>query len=317
MPDLTGVTNREVLSAMVADAYHGEKAGLVSNFTAQLWAFTNRMQLGDLVVLPLKTTSQIAIGRIIGPYEYRAEGDPERRHLRRVRWERTDVPRIAIRQDLLHSLGAFMTICEISRNDAAMRLEQIATSGIDPGARMSAQLAAASDGETERISAGKVDVEEYATDRLSQIIAERFAGHSLSRLVGAVLTAEGFVCEVSDEGPDGGIDVFAGRGALGLDPPRLVVQVKSSPTPVDAPTVRQLHGVIATHGADQGLMVAWGGVNKVARRELGTQRFNLRVWAAAELIEAICRNYVRLPDWVRAELPLKQIWTAVEDTGPD
>jgi hypothetical protein len=27
--------------------------------------------------------------------------------------------------------------------------------------------------------------------------------------------------------------VFAGRGPLGLDSPRLIVQVKSSPTPVD------------------------------------------------------------------------------------
>ena len=95
------------------------------------------------------------------------------------------------------------------------------------------------------------------------------------------------------------------------------MQVKSSPSAVDAPTVRQLHGVISTHGADQGLMVAWGGVNKVARRELGTQRFNVRVWAAADLVDAICRNYNRLPDWVRAELPLKQIWTVVEDDTAD
>ena len=77
---------------------------------------------------------------------------------------------------------------------------------------------------------------------------------------------------------------FAGRGPLGLDSPNLIVQVKSSPTPVDVKIVRELHGVLSTHGADQALLVAWGGVNKVARRELQGQFFRVRVWDADDLL---------------------------------
>ena len=33
--------------------------------------FASRMQVGDLVVLPLKTQSAIAIGKVAGPYVYR------------------------------------------------------------------------------------------------------------------------------------------------------------------------------------------------------------------------------------------------------
>jgi restriction system protein len=119
--------------------------------------------------------------------------------------------------------------------------------------------------------------ERASLDRIQAFIAEHFAGHGLARLVGAVLEAEGFRCQVADPGPDGGIDVFAGRGPLGLDSPRLIVQVKSSPTPVDVKVVRELHGVLSTHGAEQALLVAWGGVNKAAKQELRNQFFKVRV----------------------------------------
>ena len=128
-----------------------------------------------------------------------------------------------------------------------------------------------------------------------------------------MLESEGFFTQVAPPGPDGGIDVFAGKGPLGLDSPRLIVQVKSSPTPVDARVVRELHGVLSTHGAEQALLVAWGGVNKVARQELRSQFFRVRVWDADDLLNAVIRNYDSLGEELRADLPLKRIWTLVEE----
>ncbi len=162
-------------------------------------------------------------------------------------------------------------------------------------------------------SSSGIDLERAALDRIQAFIAGRFAGHGLARLVGAVLEAEGFRCQVADPGPDGGIDVFAGRGPLGLDSPRLIVQVKSSPTPVDVKVVRELHGVLSTHGAEQALLVAWGGVNKAAKQELRNQFFKVRVWSADELLAALMRTYPVLSEDLRAELPLKQIWSLVEE----
>ncbi len=317
--DLTGVNDKDELRQIVDAAYPGSAKQRISNFCNQLWALTNRIEVGDLVVLPLKTTSQLAIGEVTGPYEYRANEAANCRHLRPVRWLQTDIPRTAVKQDLLYSLGAFMTVCQLKRNEAAARIKALSESGVDPGSAAEELFGAMTsetddDGEaaTDASASTGVDLEQYASDRLSSIVAERFAGHKMAHLVGAVLEAQGFVCDVSPEGPDGGIDIFAGQGPLGLDPPRLIVQVKSSPTPIDARTVRELHGVISTHGADQGLMVAWGGLNKVARQELGTQRFNVRVWESADLIQHVVSNYPNLPDSIRAELPLKQVWAVVE-----
>jgi|TARA_Y100000031_G_scaffold81883_1_gene90224 restriction system protein len=313
--DLSGASGRTDVLELVKAAWPTDLDKKHINFAGQLWALRGRMEVGDLVVLPLKTTKQIAIGRVTGEYRYDSDVETDKSHIRPVEWLRTDIPRPAVLQDLLHSMGAFMTVCRLSRNDAAWRIEQLAETGTDPGARPSngapdSQPSGAEDESDEDLVG--FDVEQYAIDRVTTVISERFAGHGLAHLVGAVLEAEGFVCDVATPGPDGGIDVFAGSGPLGLDAPRLLVQVKSGANPVGPDTVRQLHGVIATHGADQGLLVTWGGVNKTARRELENQRFNLRVWDSSDLIEAVCRNYHRLSKDLQSALPLKQVWAVVE-----
>lgn len=311
--DLSAASSRDDVCELVRKAYPDAPDGKINNFTAQLRALRSRIAVGDLVVLPLKTTSQVAIGVVTGSYEHRDDPDPARRHVIPVDWRRTDIPRTAIHQDLLYSLGAFMTICEIRRNDAARRLEHLMKEGVDPGARPGVvQEDEATEAEVATTSSG-LDLERVSLDRIQAYIAERFAGHGLARLVGAVLEAEGFVCQVADPGPDGGIDIYAGRGPLGLDSPRLIVQVKSSPTPVDAKVVRELHGVLSTHGADQALLVAWGDVTKAAKQELRNQFFKVRVWSADDLLDALMRAYPSLDEDLRAELPLKQIWTLVED----
>lgn len=317
VPDLTDVASREQLWERVRAAYPDDPDGTISNFAGQLWALRSRIQPGDTVVLPLKTSSQIAIGVATGGYRFVAEAEPERRHVIDVDWQRIDVPRTAVHQDLLYSLGAFMTVCQIKRNDGAWRLRKILATGSDPGARPETVKDEAVD---EAIVAGSsgtagtvVDLERAARDRIQSFVASRFAGHRLSNLVAAVLEAEGFFTQVAPPGPDGGIDVFAGRGPLGLDSPGLIVQVKSSPTPVDSRVVRELHGVLSTHGAEQALLVAWGGVNKVARQELRSQFFRVRVWDSDDLLNAVMRNYDRLAEELRADLPLKRIWTLVEE----
>ena len=314
IPDLTEATTREQLKKIVSDARPGAKARQVANFAGQLWALRARVTPGDLVVLPLKKDPQIALGIVTDGYGYREDENSVARHCIRVDWKRTDVPRTAVRQDLLHSLGAFMTVCQIKRNDGAWRLQQILHAGIDPGERTEA-VEAVEAGESDDVDSpeSSFDLERIVRDQIQAFVAEQFAGHGLSDLVAAVLRAEGFFTEVSSRGPDGGIDVFAGRGPLGLDSPKLIVQVKSSPTPVDVKIVRELHGVLTTHGADQALLVAWGGPNKVATQELRGQFFRVRVWDADDLVDAVLRNYDRLDEGTRAALPLKRIWSLVAE----
>ena len=314
VPDLTQTTEREQVKRLVRDAYPGAKDGAVNNYAGQLWALRSRIKPGDLVALPLKKQPQIALGIVSRGYQYRVDQDRDGRHWISVDSKRTDVPRTAIRQDLLYSLGAFLTVCQIKRNDAAWRLQSVLEAGTDPGARAEiVEAVETADDEVPDSSDTAFDIEQLARDQVQQHVAEQFAGHRLADLVAAVLGAEGFFTEVAGAGPDGGIDVFAGRGPLGLDSPKLIVQVKSSPAPVAATVVRELHGVLSTHGAEQALLVAWGGVNRVAQRELRNQFFRVRVWDADDLLDAILRNYDRLDEEWRTELPLKRIWSLASE----
>jgi restriction system protein len=132
-------------------------------------------------------------------------------------------------------------------------------------------------------------------------------------LVDALLRATGYTTAVAPPGPDGGVDIVAGRGPMGFDSPRLCVQVKSSHGPVNVELIQRLHGSMKSVGADQGLFVSWGGFNSKVPTEERTQFFTIRLWDSGDLIENLLENYERLSPDIQAELPLKRIWVLVHE----
>ena len=313
VPDLTAANTRAEIEAIVRESYPDANDGKVRNFTGQLHAFKNRMESGDLVVLPLKGRPQVALGRIAGPYVFRADVS-QGNHTRKVQWLRRDVPRTHFGQDLLYSLGAFMTICQIHRNNAEERVRKILEGERDPGLGVAADQGAMVDpatGEGESEESSARDIEQLAKDQILSELEVRFKRHDLARLVEAVLRAQGYVTRLSPPGPDGGVDVLAGRGPLGLDPPRICAQVKSSQSAADVNVLRALQGTMTTFKADQGLLVSWVGFTASARKEARQHHFSVRLWEASELLEAVVQNYDALPEEIRSELPLKRIWALV------
>ena len=320
VPDLTPATTRDAVGEIVAEFFTGASDAKTANFGGQLWALRGRIQPGDLLVMPLKTTKQIALGRVTGPYEYRAqEPDPAKRHVVPVEWKRVDLPRSSVKQDLLFTLGSAMSIFSPSKNDAVARLEHLLEFGVDPGQTgffpqpggpsQGKQTGGIEDVDEPELSP---DIEQAALDQITAKISEEFTGHELATLVTALLEAQGMHCVQSPPGPDGGIDIIAGRGLLGLDDP-ILVQVKSGGQ-VGAPVVSQLHGVMATYGAQQGLLVAWGGLSKPAQDSLKTSQLRIRVWQAADVVEEVLAHYEDLNDDVRGRLPLKRMWM-LTDSG--
>jgi restriction system protein len=312
-PGLEGVTDYGTLSKLVAAANPGAKPRAVGNFAGQLWTFALAMKKGDIVVLPRKLTSQIAIGRVTGPYKYREIGATFR-HTRTVDWIRPDVPRTVFEQDLLYSFGALMTVCHISRNDAERRVAAVLDGKSDPGPAISQDETMKPAQVPDEVEAtAEPDLFQLAHDQIVRHIQSRFTGHDLATLVDAVLRADGWATKLSPPGPDGGVDILAGRGSLGLDAPRLCVQVKSQNCPADVTVYRTLQGTMQTFKAEQGLLVCWGGFNRVVLSEAKQGHFTVRLWDSRDLMEAIYRNYERLPAEIQAELPLKRVWMLVAE----
>lgn len=317
MPDLTGVKDREQLRAMVTEVYGGSKS-VIANLTGQLWALRTKIKDGDYIVLPVRSTSQLAFGQVIGGgYKYLSkEEDPTKRHVIQVKWIKTDISKSVLKQDLRYQLGSALTVFVVGNNDAEYRLEQVLAGKQDPGAR-----SAMNPGNSRQIGANQdeaanendaINLAEVAQDEIAKRLQEDFKGHDLSELVEALLTAEGFKCRNSPPGADGGVDVLAGMGPLGMDSPKLVVQVKSQTGAVSDTVLQQLNGAIHRFQADQGLLVTFGGVTGPAKTYLETQYFNIRVWTIDDIIQAVYRHYPVLENEIKARLPLKQIWIPID-----
>lgn len=317
--DLSVATDLPAMRALLAPTMPDKSEKAVGNYAAQLNAFANRMSIDDIVVLPLKSVGKLAFGVVTGGYQY-LPGSGVLNHVRAVDWKRPDVARTAINQDLLYSIGAFSTVVQISRNDAAYRLGRVmAGAETDPGARAGVSLvmpkASADVLDTdEAIASDGQDIIRYSRDRILALIREKFAGHALQDLVAAILRAEGMTCKVPPKGADGGIDIIAGSGVLGISAPTIIVQVKSQTTRVGSEVLDQLGGVVGQHQADHGLLVAMGGLTAPAQAKVDAQRLRVAAWDAEELIERLLKHYEVMPDTIKKLIPLRRSWVIDEST---
>ena len=304
LPDLSGLNSREELSELLDEKYPDTKAQTRVNWLGSVWPFVKEMKSGDLAAMPLKNRGVVIFGEITGSYQYMTDNPPGTRHTRPVKWADVEIPRNQIDAELLSSLNARRAVCRIRVEDAEKRISKLIKEG---GTILDVVPQEIEEEEP------PIDYEQQARDEISSAIALKFKGHGLARLVAAVLQAQGYKVRVSPEGLDGGVDIIAGRGPLGFEEPRLVVQVKSGKSPVDVSVMRELNGVMTSFGADSGLIVAWGGYRGVVEKENARQFFKIRLWDADMLVKMIQENYELLPENIQAELPLKRIWILVPE----
>jgi len=291
--DLSKLHDRGDFEKAYRAAYPDAADGRVAAHVGQLLAFVRTAKTNDLVVVPLKTRSKIAIGEIAGEYQYRDDLGPDARHTRPVKFRTTDTPRQAFEQDLLYGFGAFLTFCQPRQNDAEKRVRRVLEGKKD-------------DSGDELIEFP--DIARAARDQILEHVERNFKGHALADLVDAVLRAQGLTTKVSEPGPDGGVDILAASGPMGFDSPRLCAQVKSSDSPADVTVFRNLKGTMDSFDAEQGLLVCWGGFKETVIKESRGSFFRVRLWNSDDLLERVFWNYDKLDEEIRAELPLKRIW---------
>ena len=271
---------------------------------SQVWLFKDSVQTGDVVAMPRKGQSIIAVGKISSEYTYRPE-HPGFSHARRVEWIDKAVPKGQLPQNLQGSMNGLKTIYRPSPPDADQQLLAAANGNPKTIAEPIEPRRMTFDAQ----EAPPVDLNAEAQDRIRAHIESNFHGHEFTRLVAEVLRAQGYTVEVAPPGPDGGVDIVAGTGPMGFNPPRICVQVKSGHQQPNVNTVRELEGVIKNFGADYGLLVSWGGFTSQGRAEARKSAyFNVRLWDSEAFLASLFEHYDRLPAALRAELPLKQIW---------
>lgn len=302
LSDLTSIQVRSELHALLHKTYPDHKPNTLRNWEGQIWQFIHEIKKGDLIVLPLKHRATIAFGEAEGEDRYEPDNPLSARHVLPVKsWQ--EFPRKDLDPDLRFSFGAFMTVCQIKRNKAEERIRALLTG------KKTVIKATAEEIKEDIIP----DLEQLARDQIVNHIERKFKGDKLAYLVEAILEAQGYQTRISPKGADGGIDILAGKGVLGFEPPHLAVQVKSLDEPIDIKVFNELQGAMTNFGAELGLIVTWGGYKSTVEKEAARHFFKMRVWDADTLVQMIQEYYELLPAAIQAELPLKRIWTLVQE----
>lgn len=298
LDDLSEMKSRSELKSLYEKTWPDASEGRIRNHVGQIYAFSTKVKIGELVVVPMRTSGTIWIGKIQSEYKFRTDLGVDMRHTRDVKWIRKNVPRNEFEQDLLYTFGSAMTFSRAERHQAEKRVTDFVRGKKEPPKK-----------EEEEPS---IDLEEMAMNQLRDYVSRKFKGHELARLVAGILEAQGFKPTVSPPGPDGAVDITASSGSLGLSEPTICVQVKSQDSPIGVSVYRELRDKTNRMNATHGLFVSWGGFKKTIYNEAKDDVFKIRLWGSKELIEELLRNYEDLPTEIKSLIPLKQIWILTE-----
>lgn len=152
---------------MLETVYPDAPTGRINNNLGQIWAFSHGIAKDDWIVLPSKQKPAVHVAKVKGDYTFNPDGNDPFFHYRDVEWIVQDIPRTNFDQDLLYSFGAFMTVCQVSRNDAEQRIHKMAknewkSAGTMPSAKKEAEEEGA---ETDE---GLEDLAQVARDQIAK-----------------------------------------------------------------------------------------------------------------------------------------------------
>lgn len=294
MGDLSNLKTREDFKRRYEQTYPSARPGAVAVNAGQLYRFVGELKVGDMVIFPLKRVREIWLGEVTGDYRYDPKLDEGYPNLHSVHWLRK-YPRTKFSQGALYEIGSAMSFFQVKNfaDEFAAALEQ-----------RDFQPVAVEEGE-EAIGIVADDVEQQSHDFVLKQISQKLKGHGLAEFVGHLLNLMGYKTRISEPGPDRGIDIIAHKDDLGVEPPTILVQVKSSDHEINEATLSELYGKVSDK--DFALCVAVGGFNKHARDFAHLKR-NLKLIDGDELVELVYKYYDQLDGKYKGIIPLRKVF---------
>ena len=187
--------DREAFKAAVGKTYPKAKPGAIPTNAGQLFRFVHEMKTGDFVAYPSKQDREIHLGRVEGDYKYEPEVNPLYPNVRKVKWLRA-VPRVNFSQGALYEIGSAMSFFQIKTYADEYR------SALE--GNNAATIPVAQD---ESVAAVAGDIEENTRDFVLKRLAQELKGHPFAEFVAHLLNTMGYRTRLSEEGPDGGVDI--------------------------------------------------------------------------------------------------------------
>lgn len=291
--DLSKITTLEGIRERYKAAYPGHKPGKVILCSGQINRFRNEFQIGDQVMTYNANDRTYSVGTIESNYEYHPE-DADHPHWRRVKWFRK-IDRDGLSTKTKNTLGSAMTLFLIDE-ETLEELNGKPTAVSQPDAVQD---------EKETLDSIKEDFEAKAHEFIKDKIQE-MSWEDLQELVAAILRGMGYKTLVSERGPDRGKDIVASPDGLGLEDPKIKVEVKHRGQSMGSPEIRGFIGGLRP--GEKGLYVSTGGFSKEAHYEAERSNVPITLIDSDMLVTLVVQNYDQFDADARALLPLRKIY---------
>ena len=270
---------------------------VVASNVGMAFRFANDLAEGATVVMYNPSTRLYHLGEVTGPCTFVCASDADNdndSYRRSVAWK-AKASRDDLSASAKHSLGSISTLFSVS-DDALSELK--AVSG-----RASGNVTLVEDAESaaEAREATAEDGIERIKDRILQLGWE-----DMELLVAGVLRSMGYKTLMTSKGGDGGRDIVASPDGLGLESPRIIVEVKHRKGVMGAPAIRSFIGGLRT--SDSGLYVSTGGFTKEAEYEADRATIPVRLLGLDQFVRLLVDNYDNADLETRAILPLVRIY---------
>lgn len=300
--DLSEARSKEQIRSLYVKAYPDEPLGRRANAVAVVHKFRSVLKVGEKVITYDPESREYFVGEIVSDYKFLPDFVPDHWHVRKVRWDGR-VSRDLLRITSRNSLGSTLTLFRVNK-DIADELTSIMSG---KAALDNLEIA-----EEEREELGQVRDE--TVERAHELIKDRLLRLSpdqMEEMVAAVLRGMGYKTRVSPKGRDRGVDVFASPDGLGLEEPRIKVEVKHRPkTKMGGPELRNFLG--ALRGGDRGLYVSTGGFTEDAKYETERATIPVTLVNLDDLARLIVSHYDKFDMEGRVLLPLARIYWPIE-----
>ena len=304
--DVTAATPDDEIRRLVDAAYPSSKPGTRASWAGTVRRFVKDVKVGDPVATYDNESRLYHLGEIRSDAERRTldiDGEKHEWFCRDVKWE-DQVPRDSLLLATRNSLTIPLT---------AFRIPAAASADLRRRAPQSAPDSVQDDAESPPPPDSEMDeadtLQEYIekSDLFIEDAIAKLDWQQLQELVAGIIRAMGYKTIVSSPGPDGGVDIFASPDGLGLEEPRIFVEVKHRPNVrIGSQDVRSFLG--GRQRGDRCLYVSTGGFSRDAKSQALGSNIPIRLIDMSQLRELLVDHYEALDSDTRDLVPLKRVY---------
>lgn len=297
--DISNITCLQDIKTLLKSNYPEYKDGKINITAGQIYRFVSEFQVNDEVITYNPEERLYYIGNIASDYLYNPGIITDSPHVRKVVWQST-VSRDSLSASARNTLGSIMTIFaipDVVRNEIYNQL----------GNKPSPQEEGAEE-EAAELDLIKEDVieksKEFIKDKIVNLDWEQ-----MQELVAGILRGMGYKTNISPKGPDRGRDILASPDGLGLEEPRIIVEVKHRSGQMGSQEIRSFTGGLRS--GDRGIYVSTGGFSKEAKYEADRSNHPLALIDLDFLVKLVNQYYDQFDSETRTLVPLKKIYWPV------